>query len=117
MLSSSSNIQIVDQQQPRCHRGIDLRVWLNNNSTKDAYLCPPSFYDSQCQYQNQRISLTIKFLALSDSCQTLFVIIISLIDDSNERIIHSYEQVMYSSVRHCKTKFNIYLLYSTRPKN
>ncbi len=24
---------------------------------------------------------------------------------------------MYSSMRHCKSKFNIYLLYSTRPKN
>ena len=35
----------------------------------------------------------------------------------NKRIIHSYEQITYLSVRHCKTKFNIYLLYSTRPKN
>jgi hypothetical protein len=117
IFSSSSNIKIFDQHQPRCNRGLDLRVWLNKNSTKDTCLCPPSYYGSQCQYQNQRISLTIKFLALSDSWETLFTIVISLIDNSDERIIHSYEQIIYSSVRHCKIKFNIYLLYSTRPKN
>jgi hypothetical protein len=117
MFSSSSTIHVSDQHQPRCHRGLDLRVWLNNNSTKDTCLCPPSFYGSHCQYQNQRISLTIKFQALADSWQTLFAIVISLIDDSDQRIIHSYEQFTYLSVRDCKIKFNSYLLYSIRPKN
>ncbi|CAF4735492.1 unnamed protein product, partial [Rotaria sp. Silwood2] len=70
-----------------------------------------------CQYQNQRVSLTITFRVLSDSWSTLFTIIISLIDDSEERIIHSYEQFTYLSIRDYKIKFNIYLLYSTRPKN
>ena len=88
-----------------------------NNLTNNTCLCPPSYYGDQCQYQNQRISLIIKFRALSDSWQTLFAIIILLIDDSNERIIHSYEQFTYLSMRDCKIKFNIYLLYSTRPKN
>ncbi|CAF3975438.1 unnamed protein product [Rotaria sp. Silwood2] len=119
VFSSSSMIEISHQYKPRCHRGIDLRVWLNNekNLTTNTCLCPPSFYGDICQYQNQRVSLTMKFRALSDSWSTLFAIIILLIDDSEERIIHSYEQFTYLSLRDCKIKFNIYLLYSTRPKN
>jgi hypothetical protein len=118
-LSSLSSIQISRQPPLRCHRGLDLRVWLNekNNLTESTCLCPPNFYGDICQYQNQRISLALKFRALSDSWQTLFAIVISLIDDSNERIIHSYEQLTYLSVRYCKIKFNIYLLYLTRPKD
>ncbi|CAF5099482.1 unnamed protein product, partial [Rotaria sp. Silwood1] len=107
------------QHELRCHRGFDLRVWLNNekNLTTNTCLCPPSFYDNMYQYQNQRMSLSIKFRIVSDSWSTLFAIIISLIDDSEERIIHSYEQFTYLSTRDCKIKFNIYLLYSTRSKN
>jgi hypothetical protein len=103
----------------RCHPGLDLLIWLNdkNNLTINSCLCPPTFYGNQCQYQNERISLTIKFLALASSLQIPFAIIISLIDDSDNKIIHSYEQLSYLSVKDCKTKFNIYLLYSTRPKN
>ena len=40
-----------------------------------------------------------------------------LIDDSDERMIHSYEQVAFSSVRDCRTKFSMNLLYATRPKD
>jgi hypothetical protein len=118
LLSSSSNIQISSNQyQSYCQRGLHLHVWLNNRSIDHACLCPPSYYGERCQYQNQRISLTIKFRAFSDSYQTLFAIIISLIDDGDQRIIHSYEQITYLSFSHCETKFNIYLLYATRPKN
>ncbi|CAF4303596.1 unnamed protein product, partial [Rotaria sordida] len=70
-----------------------------------------------CQYQNQRVSLTLRFQTFSDSRRTLFALIILLMDDSNERIIHSYQQLTYIYIRDCQTKFNIYLLYSTRPKN
>jgi hypothetical protein len=117
--SDSSMIEMFHQHQFRCHRGLDLRVWLNDekNITTNTCFCPPSYYGDQCQYQNQRISLTIKFRAFSDSWQTLFAVVISLIDDSNERIIHSYEQFTYLSLRDCQVKFNIYLIYSTRPKD
>ena len=117
--SSSSNIEKSNQHQPRCHRGLDLRVWLNDekNLTNYTCLCPPSYYGEQCQYQNQRIIFTIKFRALASSWRTLFAIIISLIDDSNEKTIHSYEQLTYVPVNHCQTKFHIYLVYSTRPKS
>ncbi|CAF4841529.1 unnamed protein product, partial [Rotaria sp. Silwood2] len=89
--SSSFRIEMSDQHELRCHRGFDLRVWLNNekNLTTNTCLCPPSFYGDMCQYQNQRVSLIITFQVLSDYWSTLFAIIISLIDDSEERIIHS----------------------------
>jgi hypothetical protein len=38
-------------------------------------------------------------------------------DNSDKRTIHSYQQFTYIYIKHCQTKFNIYLLYSTRPKN
>ncbi|UJR11560.1 hypothetical protein I4U23_015740 [Adineta vaga] len=103
----------------RCHRGLDLRVWLNKSSTlyTSTCLCPPSYYGNQCQYQNQRVSLAIRFHASAQSRQTRFAILTMLIDDTNQRIIHSYEQFTYLSIRDCKIKFNLYLLYSTRPKH
>ena len=117
--SSTSSVRITPGNEPRCHRGLDLRVWLNNedNSTSKTCLCPSSFYGDQCQYQNQRISLTIKFQAPAGSSQTVFAIIISLIDNSDQRIIHSFEQLTFLSVRDCQVKFNVYLLYSIRSKD
>ncbi|CAF4187063.1 unnamed protein product [Rotaria sordida] len=109
----------LEKHHQRCHRGLPLRIWLNidQNLTIAACLCPPSFYGNMCQYQNQRVSLTLRFQTFSDSRRTLFALIILLIDDSNERIIHSYQQLTYIYIRDCQTKFNIYLLYSSRPKN
>ena len=37
--------------------------------------------------------------------------------DDEELSINSFEQVDYLSVRDCRSKFNLYLLYATRPKN
>ncbi len=59
----------------------------------------------------------MQFRVLSDSWQMPFSIIISLIDDNDQRIVNSYEQLTYLSVRDCKIKYHIYLIYSTRPKN
>ncbi|UJR11756.1 hypothetical protein I4U23_015937 [Adineta vaga] len=107
------------QQQQRCHRGLESQVWLDkaNNLTKLVCFCPPSFYGNFCQYQNQRISITMQFLVSSDTIEIPIIIIISLIDDSDQRMIHSYEQITYLSKKYCQKKFNFYLLYSTRPKN
>ncbi|CAF2823515.1 unnamed protein product [Rotaria sp. Silwood2] len=123
IISSNSNSyitrQVALQHQQRCHRGLVLTVWLDykRNLTTKTCLCPPSFYGDMCQYQNQRISLTLQFQAYSDSRQILFAVIVSLIDDSDERIIHSHQQFSYLYVRDCKIKFNMYLLYLTRPKD
>ena len=111
--------RMVEIYQQRCHRGLDLEVYLDKekNITTNICLCPPSYYGDQCQYQNQRISLTLQFRVSSDSVQTPFIIIVSLIDHSYERILHSSEQLTYLSTEHCQKKFHLYLLYSTRPKD
>ena len=114
----SSN-RTVQYYQPRCHRGLDVQVWLDksNNVTRNTCLCPPSFYGDTCQYQNQRVSLTVRFSVTTDSVQIPIVAVISLIEDTDERRIHSHEQITYLAVQHCAKKFNVYLLYSSRPKN
>ena len=119
ILTHQSINEPIEYYQQRCHRGLDLQVWLDKqkNVTRNVCLCPPSYYGDICQYQNQRISLTLQFRVTSDSVQIPFLIIISLIDSIYERIIHSSEQFTYLSIKHCQQKFNIYLLYSTRPKN
>ena len=107
------------EHQRRCHRGFYLRVRLDSdrNSTTTTCLCPPSFYGSMCQYQNQRVSLTLQWRTTSDAWRTPFAVIVSLIDDGDERIIHSHHQFIYLPILECQMKFNLYLLYSTRPKN
>lgn len=116
--SSNSLIQrsTLQQSESRYSHGLDLRVWSNQTFTKTT-LCPPSFFGSHCQYQNQRITLTLKFHAPPDSWRTLFAIIISLIDHTDHRLIHSYEQITFLGTMNCDTKFHFYLLYSTRPKD
>ena len=118
-LSSSIFSVMSDQPDTPYDRGLGLRVWLNepNKPTSKTSLCPSSFYGDQCQYQNQRVSLTIQFRTLSDSYRTLFTIIISLIDHSDQRMIHSYEQITFLWFVNCQTRFHFYLLYSTRPKD
>ncbi|CAF3948757.1 unnamed protein product, partial [Rotaria sp. Silwood1] len=117
--SSSSMIRTFHQHHHRCHRGLDVQVWLNRkkNLTAMTCLCPPSFYGDMCQYQNQRVSLTMRFQVLSDAWRIPFVLLISLIDDSDDRVIHSHQQFTYLPMRDCQIKFSVYLFYSTRPKN
>ncbi|CAF1434089.1 unnamed protein product [Adineta steineri] len=116
ILNNSKPIPLLNNS--RCHRGLDLRVWLNKLSNRftSTCLCPPTYYGKQCQFQNQRLSLAIAFRAPAQLRQIPFIILIVLIDNTNQRIIHSYEQFTYLSIRDCNIKFNVYLLYSTRPK-
>ena len=113
-------MQMTTSSSPRrCHRGLDVRVWLNNQNQRTTLtcFCPSSFYGDQCQYQNQRISLSMQFHTLSDSRHTLFAIVVSLIEQNDERTIHSFEQFTYLSVRDCLNKFQVNLLYAIRSKN
>ncbi|CAF1410014.1 unnamed protein product [Adineta steineri] len=109
------------QQQLHCHRGIDVRMWLNDktNRTRKICFCPPSYYGDQCQYQNQRVSLSIKLITSYNSWKMLFAIVILLIDDdNNKQIIHSSEQFTYLSIRDCHIKKrHINLIYSNQPKD
>lgn len=113
------NRQMIEKSKKyerHCLRGLDLFIWSGNKSRLGC-LCPLSYYGSQCQYQNERISLSIQFRALSQSYRTSFSIIISLIDDSDQRIVHSFLQHSYMSIRDCENKYEFYLVYSTRPKD
>ncbi|CAF1443748.1 unnamed protein product, partial [Adineta ricciae] len=113
----SDILPLLDKR--RCYQGLDLRVWLNyrSNNYTSTCLCPPTYYGKQCQYQNQRISLSLKFHASKDLSQVSFAILILLIDNTNQRLIHSFEQFTYLSSRDCTNKFNMHLLYANRPKH
>ncbi|CAF1686970.1 unnamed protein product, partial [Adineta ricciae] len=63
---------------------------------------------------NQRVSLTVQIRPEFD-WHTVFLLVIFLIDENQE--IESYDYIEYISIRDCLTKFDIYLLYSSRPKN
>ena len=99
----------------RCNRGVSLYVTHREKNYEQKCLCPPSYYGDLCQYQNQRVSITLQVRALSQ-WETTFAIILILIDEA-EKFVNSYDEIEYQSMRDCDKKFNIYLLYSTRPKN
>ena len=104
-----------------CHRGVSVRVWLNNqqNRSRQTCFCPLSYYGPKCQYQNERVTLTVRFRVYADSQRTIFSILILLSEKiSHEKfVIHSYEQIQYYSLKDCQKKFAMYLTYLTRPKN
>jgi hypothetical protein len=97
-----------------CHRGILIRS--GPNQTKKC-LCPPNYFGSRCQWQNQRISLTLQLVWRStESINVIFQVIIMIIDEDGQ-ISPYHEQITYMPTRDCNTKFNIYLLYRNRPKS
>ncbi|CAF4963327.1 unnamed protein product [Rotaria sp. Silwood1] len=98
-----------------CHYGV-LTLFKGVNQTK-ACLCPPNYFGSQCQWQSQRVSLTLQFRMSSIIYSTvIYQLIIMLIDEQGTiAIIH--EQTIYMPAHNCNTKFNIYLLYLHRPKH
>ncbi|CAF3963758.1 unnamed protein product [Adineta steineri] len=97
-----------------CNRGIPLLF--KTNQTKKC-LCPPSYFGDRCHLQNQRISLTLQLIyrTITDNIHS-FQLVIMLIDDQ-ETIYPYHEQITYVPKRDCQKKFNVYLLYSHRPKN
>ena len=118
MTFSASQIQSSTPNSYHCQLGLPVHIRLNqkNQSSTVSCFCPPNYYGSQCQYQNQRISLALRFQAFSDSHRILFAIVILLIDNTTEKVIQSAEQLTYLSAIDCQRKFNVYLLYGTRPK-
>ena len=96
-----------------CHRGIPIHLRLKKNSFELKCLCPPNYYGERCEYQSQRVSLTLDVRCTSE-WRDVFIFLIHLIDQ--ERTIHSHDHIEYVSIRDCRMKFNVYLLYSDRPK-
>jgi hypothetical protein len=99
---------------PYCHHGIAVSSGINETKV---CLCPPNYFGTRCQWQNQRVSLTLQLLWQSTASTTvIFQVIIMLIDEDGQ-IAANHEQIIYMPSRDCDTKFNIYLLYPHRPKN
>jgi hypothetical protein len=76
-------------------------------------LCPPNLYGFRCEYQNERVSITLQIGATE--WRTPFVLFVYLLDDTYE-IINSYHHIRYLSIRDCGIKFDFHLLYSSQPK-
>ena len=126
--ASRRNIQTSTTTMPtltiaptwHCNRGVLIQVRSNKNSlisnTIDKCLCPPSYFGDRCQWQNQRVSLTLKLAyRTSTLANVVFQLIIMLIDEDGH-ILSDHEQITFIPSRHCNTKFNSYLLYPHRPK-
>ncbi|CAF2543175.1 unnamed protein product [Rotaria sp. Silwood2] len=97
-----------------CHYGV-LILFKGVNQTKTC-LCPPNYFGSQCQWQSQRVSLTLQFRTQTIIAPpVIFQLIIMLIDEQGN-IAPNHEQITYMPAYDCNTKFNIYLLYPYRPK-
>ena len=92
-----------------CKRGISVYA---NDSNGRYCLCPPAYSGDRCEYQNERVSLTMQFRTTEWS--TVFNVIIMLLD--NCTTIHSFELLEYLAMRDCRKKFNVNLLYSNRAK-
>ena len=104
-----------------CNRGILVQFRSNKISstltTIPKCLCPPSYFGTRCQWQNQRVSLTLRLSFRSSTLANIaFQVIIMLIDEYNGLILPNHEQITFVPIRDCNAKFNIYLIYSDRPK-
>ncbi|CAF1353414.1 unnamed protein product [Adineta steineri] len=111
LLIRNTNIELIEY----CNRGI---LIFEGKLFKKKCLCPPNYFGDRCQWQNQRISLTLKIrtLRLYEKRTFIYDIFIYLIDDQNQ-IIHYYEKIDFISSRDCDIKYNRYLLYPDQPKN
>ena len=100
---------VMDLDHPMCNRGLAVLI-----RQALSCLCPPSYYGDRCQYQNQRVSVTLQMVALSN-WRDVWTVLIVLIDE--ERTIEASDRVDYVAVADCRSKHFFYLLYLHRPKN
>ncbi|CAF0960838.1 unnamed protein product, partial [Rotaria sordida] len=85
-------------QKWSCNRGMPIRLRMGDNTSMLSCLCPPSYYGDQCQYQNQRVSLTLGIRVTSD-WRSVLIVLITLIDD--ERNAESHDHIQYLPIRDC----------------
>ena len=98
-----------------CHRGLPVEIRSGSIADfREECLCPPAYYGSRCQYENERVALTIQFQVESE-WRTVFSFFLLLVD--TDGTVHSHEKMSYLSIRDCSAKFHTYLLYHSRPKN
>ena len=97
-----------------CHRGLPIRLWNQSNPEQLVCLCPPSYYGVRCEYQNQRVSVTLQVQVRSNWREGL-TLVLRLIDAEQE--LQSSDHVEYLPIRDCQKKFHLVLLFATRPRN
>ncbi|CAF4086276.1 unnamed protein product, partial [Adineta steineri] len=103
-------------QSEICNSGLYVYYRLGVNNYSSLCFCPPNYYGDRCQYQNQRVSLTLTLASVEQPI--IYAIAVMLIENDNDRQeIHSYHQFTYVSSKYCGKFVNLYLLYSKRAKN
>ncbi|CAF4164464.1 unnamed protein product, partial [Adineta steineri] len=103
-------------QSEICNSGLYVYYRLGVNNYNSLCFCPPNYYGDRCQYQNQRVSLTLTLVTVRQPI--IYAIVVMLIeDDNNRQEIHSYHQFTYAPLEHCGQPVNLYLLYSKRGKD
>jgi len=117
--SMSYNTMPKTERFIHCHRGIHLLVWLDikKQLSTTACLCPSEYYGDRCQYQNQRVIFHVAFDTSYNHYSTFFLVSISLIDDSSERIKHSHQQFTLIKTSNCDFIYSLKFFYSRRPKD
>ncbi|CAF3991367.1 unnamed protein product, partial [Adineta steineri] len=99
-----------------CNHGLHMYHRLGVGNYSSLCFCPPNYYGDRCQYQNQRVSLTLVLASVDQPI--VYAIVVTLIEDDNDtQEIHSYHQFTYESKIYCGQTVDIYLLYTTRGKN
>ncbi|UJR18331.1 hypothetical protein I4U23_005233 [Adineta vaga] len=97
----------------KCNYGLYVHY---RHGVDDLCFCSPNYYGDRCQYQNQRVSLTLVLATFHQPI--IYTIVVTLIEDDNDRQeIQSYHQFNYESGRFCGKPLDIYLLYGNQGKN
>ncbi|CAF1516414.1 unnamed protein product [Adineta ricciae] len=101
-----------DQRLWLCNKGFVVLVGKNQTQT---CLCPESYYGDFCQYQNQRVGLTIRLRQEILNKSHVIDLLVRLVDQTG--FVHSYQQIRYIPIILCNTKYNLHLLYHHRLKD
>ena len=100
----------------RCNHGLSVRHWRGGKNITYKCFCSPSYYGDRCQYQNQRIAFTARIRVIN--VNTVYTIMISLIDDSKDyQEINSYHKYTSLFDSNCERSMNGYLTYTRRVNN
>ncbi|CAF1541144.1 unnamed protein product [Adineta ricciae] len=103
-------------QSNPCNYGLHVYHRFSIDNFNSLCFCPPNYYGDRCQYQNQRVSITLVLATVNQS--TIYAIIVTLMEDDNDRQeIHSYHQFIYQSKKYCGKPIDIYLLFAKRDKD